>query len=431
LLAAASLAAVASVSTHAAVVDSGTVSIAIPATTSGVYLNVVTGVSAPTPGAAPGWDFNPWGSTLRTFFWPTAPANSFGGDATGGTVYRLLNPGDTVGPASTFITSAASAQAVNFNTGTPGQKIVGFRFNNEAGTTTNFGYAVLSSANASGVPGTIVRYVYESTPNTAITIAGGATPPTFAYVPATGATVDFTGGGAIGSTGNGTITVSLGTPAGSGTGAAATTTLTCTAPTAPFTGFAQSINAVGPGALSGTTLSGSCTLGAAAATQTLTCNENRGGTANALTWTLSCPAGAATPLTSTPVSGSTVTTPPRAVGGPASTATIQFQNPGVAAATVTCTAPAATQFTVTPLSIPVPAGGSGSTTVSYTNATPGTTAGVLNCTAGAQQFTFNLSGTTLAAAAAISVPVFSGNGLWLALLMVFGLGMAALLVRRD
>jgi hypothetical protein len=118
-----------------------------------------------------------------------------------------------------------------------------------------------------------------------------AQPPVFGYTPAPGSTVTATGGtGLVGSTSNLTITPSIATP-GTGTGAAATTTLTCTAPSAPFAGFGQTVTAIGSGAISGGPLAGTCTRGTAAVTQTLTCSENQGGTAVSRTWTLSCPAG--------------------------------------------------------------------------------------------------------------------------------------------
>jgi subtilisin-like proprotein convertase family protein len=124
-----------------------------------------------------------------------------------------------------------------------------------------------------------------------VTLAGPpTTPPVFSYTPAPGSTVTGTGGGLIGSTSNFTINVSIGT-SGSGTGGAATTTLTCTAPTAPFAGFNQTVTAVGNGAISGGPLAGTCTRGPTAVTQTLTCTENQGGTPVTRTWTLNCPAG--------------------------------------------------------------------------------------------------------------------------------------------
>ena len=127
------------------------------------------------------------------------------------------------------------------------------------------------------------------------TTGGGATPPQFGFTPAPGGSMMATGGTTVGSTGNLSIAVAVAT-AGSGTGTAATTTTTCTAPTAPFAGFGQTVTAVGTGAITGGPLAGTCTLGAAAATQTLTCVENRGGTPTTRTWTLSCPAGTAPPV---------------------------------------------------------------------------------------------------------------------------------------
>jgi hypothetical protein len=126
------------------------------------------------------------------------------------------------------------------------------------------------------------------------TISGGATPPVFGFTPAPGATVSATGGTTVGSTGNLSIAPAIAT-AGTGTGTPATTTLTCTAPTAPFAGFGQTVTAIGTGAITGGPLAGTCTLGAAAVTQGLTCVENRGGTPTTRTWTLSCPAGTAPP----------------------------------------------------------------------------------------------------------------------------------------
>jgi hypothetical protein len=123
-----------------------------------------------------------------------------------------------------------------------------------------------------------------------------ATPPVFGYTPPPGSTVTATGGsGIIGTTSNLSIAVAVQTP-GTGTGAPATTTLTCTAPTAPFAGFGQTVTAVGSGAISGGPLAGTCTRGATAVTQTLTCTENQGGTAVTRTWTLNCPAGSPPPV---------------------------------------------------------------------------------------------------------------------------------------
>lgn len=124
------------------------------------------------------------------------------------------------------------------------------------------------------------------------TCAPVATAPVYTYTPAPGSTVVGSGGGLVGSTSTFTIAPSIGT-AGTGTGTPATTTLSCTAPTAPFAGFGQTVTAIGAGAITGGPLSGTCTRGAAAVTQTLTCTETQGSTTVTRNWTLSCPAGTA------------------------------------------------------------------------------------------------------------------------------------------
>jgi hypothetical protein len=430
LLAAASAAAAASISVQAAIVDSGPVNLPVTANIDGLYLNVVTGASANGPVA--GWDFNPYANaTNLTFFTSTTAANVNAVVGAAG-VITALTPGATVGPANTFI-SPGNATTTGTAFRQTGTAYAGIRFTNEAGGTVHYGYVEMTTTAGTGFPAVVTRYVYDNTPNTAVTIAGGTVAPTFAYTPATGSTVGFVGGTNVGTTGTGTITVALGTPAGSGTGAAATTTLTCTAPTAPFTGFAQTITAVGNGAISGTTLSGTCTLGAAAVTQTLTCNENRGGTANARTWTLSCPAGTVppTPITSVPATGATINLPARPLGGPAATGSVVFTNPGTSAVALTCTisGAGAAAFSSTNLNPSVAAGGSATVPISYTSATVGTATATLTCTGNAQTFTYTVNGATVQQA--LSVPTLDGKALLLMLALVFGFGLATLAIRRT
>ncbi|HET7843633.1 MAG TPA: hypothetical protein VFL14_05755, partial [Xanthomonadales bacterium] len=454
-----------------------------------------------------------------------------------------LAPGAVVGPASTFLPTGVN-NAVNLRAG--GVFYFGVRLPNETGATQHYAWVQLTTTGPNGVPATITRFAWDNTPNTAITVPGGTntppqftynpaasgtvnftggttvgstgngsiavtvgtpgtgtgptatttttctaptgafagfaqsvsaigsgaitgspltgtctlgaavqtqtltcsenrggtavpvtftlscpagtpvnTPPQFTYNPAAGGAVNFTGGGAAGSTGNATIAVTVGTP-GAGTGAAATTTTTCTAPTAPFAGFAQTVSAVGNGAVTGSPFTGTCTLGAAQATQTLTCSENRGGTPTPVTFTLTCPAGTVAAVTSNPASGTTIAFGNITPGGTA-TRTVTFTNTAAVAQTVTCTATAA-PFTTAPLSIPVPAGGSASTTITFTSATVGNYTGNLSCTAGAAAFTFPITGGV--APAATSVPTFGNAARWLAMLMLLGVGLAALATRR-
>ncbi len=137
-----------------------------------------------------------------------------------------------------------------------------------------------------------------------LTCPAGNIAPTFAYTPAASGTITATGGTTIGTTGVLTLVASIAT-AGSGSGAAATTTTSCTAPSAPFSGFTGSATAVGAGAISGSPLTGACTLGASAVTQTLSCTENRGGTPTAVNFQLSCPAGNLLPaqISASPTAG--------------------------------------------------------------------------------------------------------------------------------
>lgn len=256
-------------------------------------------------------------------------------------------------------------------------------------------WTITISDDAVGDGGTLTSWSLNVTTG----VSSADAPPVFNYSPAPTNTIPFTGGTVIGSTGTGTITVSVGT-AGTGTGPAATTTTSCTPPTIPFTGFGQSVTATGSGAISGGPLSGTCVLGATLLTQTLTCSENRGGTLVARTFELSCPAGTVVPLTSSPTSGSTIFLPVQTVGNPPTMSSVTFTNAGLVGATVTCVAPAATQFTVFPLVFPVPAGGSAATTISFNSGTAGTFNGVLNCTADNQSLTFNLVGTAI-----VPVPV--------------------------
>jgi hypothetical protein len=313
LVAAASVAAVASMATQAAVIDSGTVSIPITDSIDGVYVNVVTGATGASGAGVVGWDINPYNnSTGLTFFFPAAPAGTSGAVIpAAATPPQPLPLGTVIGPASTF---SASGQIAGTNFRSGGPLTVGFRFQNEATAAINYGYMTINTTAGTGFPATVVRYVYENA-GTPITIAG-----------------------------------------------------------------------------------------------------------------------AQPPLTSTPATGSTVTFPPRTVGGPASTGSVTFNNPGTAAAAVTCaiSGAGAAAFSSTGLTPSVPAAGSASVPLSYTSATPSTSTATLTCTSGAQTFTFTLSGTTGAAApAAVSVPVFHGKGLLVMLTLVFGFGLATLLVRRN
>jgi hypothetical protein len=157
---------------HAQVVSSGIVNLAIPASTNGLYLNVVNGANnLPAPGTAgstvPGWDINPWSATGIGFFSPSAPLGGAYVLSAPGTVGNLA-PGATVSGASTFGsgTTANTAQWLLNSS----NNFFGFRFINEAGGgTTHYGWAQIAFGSTL-TNRTLVQYAFEATPLTAIAV---------------------------------------------------------------------------------------------------------------------------------------------------------------------------------------------------------------------------------------------------------------------
>jgi hypothetical protein len=131
----------------------------VPATSAGVYMNLVTGTFGTTPAAVPGWDFNPWGSTNLTFFFPSTPATSHGAVSTG-TDYSILASGEAIGPASTFATTGQTYAL--WRAGSTGQYL-GVRFYNEATSAINYGWIRLDTTAATGHPAVIQNYCYDNT----------------------------------------------------------------------------------------------------------------------------------------------------------------------------------------------------------------------------------------------------------------------------
>ena len=286
---------------HGAVVNSGPVNIVISDDTNGIYLNVVTGANSAPPAPA-GWDinlysavtgqFHLWGWNTNTFFNPGAV---IGGN------YNLPRGTVIQGLPTAFFRPGGSINAgVNFTLNST-ENFIGFRFQNEANANQiHFGWAQLSFGPTTGTR-SIIAYAYDDVADTAITIPLGASAPQFTYSPAAGGPVNFTGGTLVGSIGTASISAAIATP-GSGAGAAATTTTTCTAPGGPFSGFGQTVTAVGAaGSTTGGPLSGSCTLGASQVVVTMTCSEDQGGTPVSRTFDLTCPAGTVAAAPSVPV----------------------------------------------------------------------------------------------------------------------------------
>lgn len=151
---------------NAAIVWSGVVNLDIPASTNGLYLNVVNGANnLPAPGGAggtvPGWDINPWSATGLSFF------NSGIGNtyvrASGTAGVSNLAPGFLISSTSTYGSGAAQATGTNAFVVNSANNIVGFKFINESTGATHYGWFRVSlGATLSSVPRSVVEYAYES-----------------------------------------------------------------------------------------------------------------------------------------------------------------------------------------------------------------------------------------------------------------------------
>jgi hypothetical protein len=172
---------------QAQIVYSGPVNIAIPLTTAGVYVNVVTGVNNPSPGLVPGWDLNPFSATVLSWFAATPNAssgyvNNFPG-GTSATLVDNLAPGTPINGVSGYTWAANNASestgptAFNFNSD---NNYVGFRFQNEAAANqVQFGWVqVHLGATFIDPARSIIGYAYESSGASILSGATGVPEPT-------------------------------------------------------------------------------------------------------------------------------------------------------------------------------------------------------------------------------------------------------------
>lgn len=134
----------------------------VPNTFAGVYINLLTGASAITPAAVPGWDFGPWGSSnTLAFFWPGTAAGTSGGVAATPTgPYLDLAPGSVISAASIFSSSASNLQTTAFQSS--GTHILGFRFFNESTSAVNYGYLTMTTNAPTGFPATVEGWTFEN-----------------------------------------------------------------------------------------------------------------------------------------------------------------------------------------------------------------------------------------------------------------------------
>lgn len=157
--------------------------VAVPATTAGVYINVLTGVSGVTPASAPGWDINPWSSTGLSFFNPAAPAGGVYVIQSAGQVASLLD-GATIGDTSTFGSGAATVGANAGQWALNATNYFGFRFQAEGGGV-HYGWGSMI-VGSTLTTRTVGELWYESVAGAPISISAIPEPGTWAMMLAGG-----------------------------------------------------------------------------------------------------------------------------------------------------------------------------------------------------------------------------------------------------
>jgi hypothetical protein len=151
-------------SADAAQMCSGSANLDVPATSEGLYLNLISGVSGTTEASVPGFDIdiyaavstNPSGQ-LR-FYWGSA-ATGGAGVASVGDSYAVLSGGQLIGPASLFTRAAFTGDTSAWLAGASGY--LGMRFLNETSSTINYGWMLLTTTAPLGFPATILEWCYD------------------------------------------------------------------------------------------------------------------------------------------------------------------------------------------------------------------------------------------------------------------------------
>lgn len=153
----------------------------VPATSEGLYVNLVNGVSGQTEASVPGFDIDIYAavSTVPSgqlkFYWGSA-ATLGAGVASAGDTYAVLGAGQLIGPESLFTRAAFTGDTSAWQVGVSG--FLGLRFRNETTGTTQYGWMLLSTSATLGFPATINGWCYEDS-GAAITTPLPVEPPVF------------------------------------------------------------------------------------------------------------------------------------------------------------------------------------------------------------------------------------------------------------
>ncbi len=164
---------------HAAPTLSLASNVAVPATTAGVYINVVSGAFG-TAAATTGWDINPWSSTGLSFFNPASPTGGVYAISIAGQV-ASLPVGSVIGAGTTYGSGTATTTAASLPWSLNAVNYFGFRLTNEANSSVHYGYGAMTIG-ASLLDRTVSQLWFESTPGASITVTAIPEPSSVALM---------------------------------------------------------------------------------------------------------------------------------------------------------------------------------------------------------------------------------------------------------
>lgn len=140
--------------------------LAVPATTEGLYVNLVTGVSGANEASVPGFDIDLYAvantepSGQLRFYW--GPMSTGGaGVAVTGDVYARLGDDVVIGPESIFTRAAFAGDTSAWQANVTG--FLGLRFRDEANGNIRYGWLELMTSAPIGFPANILGWCYEDT----------------------------------------------------------------------------------------------------------------------------------------------------------------------------------------------------------------------------------------------------------------------------
>lgn len=158
------LSALLATSAQAAEVCSQLLNLDVPATTEGLYLNLVTGISGTSESAVPGFDVNLYAAANTTpsgqmkFYWG-AESTGGAGVASSGDSYAVLGPGEVIDGDALFTRAAFTGDTSAWQAGTSGY--LGMRFRSETPDIIVYGWLALTTTAPLGFPATIEGWCYD------------------------------------------------------------------------------------------------------------------------------------------------------------------------------------------------------------------------------------------------------------------------------